>query len=446
MGMSRESHNRLSARILAEEQVRLAAMMKGHDRNYFASAAEVRACIDALDEDGLRPFNYDYYYVNLLAIFGHIRNIQEVRKLAMQCNKFRLWSRWEFYSEPYRADNGRSAGVEPRLAGWDSGLLASLLRKKRGLVIYTSHYGAFRNIYNDVKLISQEPWISVDADSAAGFHQRTLMAEEHLRSGEKIPSKERVINVEDSLGSLRIASLLKNNEIVVAFADGNSGLDGPWGESNKVCVNLLGYQVTLKAGVAKIAASVGAPVLPVLTRRTASMHGGMEPFSMVGEVKCKQPIVPEGRLSGIDRDAFVAACVSTTFGHIEQAVLDDPTQWESACLFHRWRGKQQAPVREGVEHGGNGAHAICGFQGGERVRMSHDHVACVPTNEGAMLVNVQTMRVFKVKKDLEGLLDALMSDSGVGQEWCAGHRGLEGICTVTKVLAEFERLGLVHKT
>jgi hypothetical protein len=437
---------------LPAEQARLAEAMSMLDRNLFANPSEVRACLDSLEEDGLRPFNFDYYYMNLLAIFGNERSPSEIRKIATACNKFRLWSRWECYSEPFRSDTAHGgAACKLRLRGWQSADISSFLEMGRGLVVYTSHYGAFRRLYQDLALMGCEPWISVDADSAEGFRRRSDFAVERLGNEKDIPpisQIERVVNVEHPLAAVRIAGLLKRNEVVIVFADGNGGLDGPWGQTNKMPIEFLGYPIAVKAGVVKIAAALGSPILPVLTKRTAAMHQATVQSTEVGEVQCGSAMIPPLQCSDKEREAFARNSVEAMFAYLQQAILEDPTQWESACLFHRWRGTR-------AREAGNGAvttsepitSSACPLPNGLRFRLNEDRVATVPADDGAMLVNVRTLRVFHVKKRLEQLVLALGSTHGLGSEFCGtDHRLSEGPCELTRFLTALQQLGLVHKS
>jgi lauroyl/myristoyl acyltransferase len=430
-------------RKLPKEQARLAVKMREYDRNLFADPAEVSSCLSSLDENGLRPFNYDYYYLNLLAIFGATHTPDEVKRMAIACNKFRLWSRWECYSEPYRSSKqATSSPVQFRLQGWDISRIASLLKQGRGVVIYTLHYGAFRYIYQDLCRMGREPWLSVDADSAAGVQRR---AQEHGQVPE-MGDISRVINVEHPFAAVRIAKLLQDNQVVIVFADGNGGLDGPWGKTNKVRIRFLGYPISVKSGIVKVATAIGTPVLPVLTRRTALPGQAMKGWPVVGKVACKPAMEFPKRLSDVEREASVRKCIEIMFGYFEENVLQDPTQWESACLVHRWRGVPDQDAKD-MEMAASSSVREAGpplFEEG-RFYLNKDRVARIPTDQGTVLVNVRNLRVFKVKKDLEEFVSALNSARGIGNELCAAHNH-ESFRNITSFLAALQQLGLVQKS
>jgi lauroyl/myristoyl acyltransferase len=426
-------------RKLPEGQAHLAVKMREYDQNVFADPVEVISCLNSLDENGLRPFNYDYYYLNLLAIFGAAYNPDEIARMAIACNKFRLWSRWECYSEPFRSSSPRRAQF--RLQGWDVPGISSLLEQGRGLVIYTFHYGAFRSIYQDLLRMNREPWLSVDTDSAVGLRRR---AQEQGQIPE-VSDTERIIDVEHPLAAVRIAKLLQKNQVVIVFADGNGGVDGPWGKSNKVCIDFMGYPISVKSGIAKVAAAVGAPVLPVFTRRTAPLNRATERSSVVGEVECKPAIRFSEETSATEHKESVRKCIETMFGYFEKIVTQDPTQWESACLVHRWRGVPEQDIKDMELSASSSVReaAVQLFEGG-RFHLNKDRVARIPTDEGAVLVNVRNLRVFRIKKDLEEFVSALSSARGVGEERCDAHND-QSLRHIASFLAALQQLGLVQK-
>src|SRR5262249_38344598 len=111
---------------------------------------EVRSSLDACGEDALRLFNYDYYYLNVLSLYGDFLRIGEVQRIAMACNTFRLWQRWESFADAAQSfavvqQRGPEAGM--RLRGWNVAQLHKLMEAGRGLIVCTGHWGAFRYIF-----------------------------------------------------------------------------------------------------------------------------------------------------------------------------------------------------------------------------------------------------------------------------------------------------------
>jgi len=82
-------------RDLPSDQAALARDMIRFLDDISAEPMEVRSCLDSLDHQGLRPFNYHYYYLNLLSVFSQQKSPEEIRELAVACVKFRLWRQWD---------------------------------------------------------------------------------------------------------------------------------------------------------------------------------------------------------------------------------------------------------------------------------------------------------------------------------------------------------------
>src|SRR5206468_102881 len=115
---------------------------------------------------------------------------------------------------------------------------------------------------------------------------------------------------------------------VVFYADGNSGLDGPWGNRNRCVVQFLDHSICIKAGVAHLAGALPAPLLSVVAT---------EDFDGRRRVVSSEPLVLQDRVFGAQRDEFVRNAMQSFYGKLEYFILQRPQLWESACLLHRWR-------------------------------------------------------------------------------------------------------------
>jgi hypothetical protein len=398
--------------------------------DFSADAEQIRFRVDALNEDGLRPFNYDYYYLNILSLFGHDRSIGDIRAIAIACAKMRLWGSWRFLTDAADSREKMRLGeaLTVRLAGWDREMLAALMQQGRGLIISTFHYGPFRYILDDLMAFGFRVVFGLDADSAHSFRKRFRLIDPLNAGGESGENpiaighgSVRIIDVERSqLAGVALMKALRRNEIVLLFADGNCGLDGPRGATNKTSLQFLNCSISVKAGISHLAAASGAPILPVYAvDRDAGAHGSPDLFR--GQLHCDGVITP-GVFRSADRESFAAECMSTLFGRLSELILEDPTEWEGAHVFHRWRARPAAvPGKQGDHRSASATDVAACLAGGGRLRLNHTKVACIPTDEGVMLVSVKTLQVFRLARDREWLLAAL-SGAGVSRDWLAAQK------------------------
>jgi hypothetical protein len=378
-----------------------------------ADPTEVRLCLDALDEEGLKPFNYHYYYLNLLSTIGNRMPPAYIRDLAVACAKFRLWRQWESHADADDLHHKKTSG-EPlpvRLKGWDRQSLEAILRNGRGMIVTTCHYGASCYVLDDLTTFGYDIVIGLDSNSAFGFRKRLELlghATTNDSHGEvAVPvgnGSVRIIDVENNgFGMVALAKALRKNQVVLLYFDGNCGFDGPLGSTNKSTLDFLGYPVRIKTGVAQLAMSTHAPLIPIFSTKTSSMLDPGAP-SERGTVWTTQPIVPDAATAS--KESFAQDALDLLLRRLESLVLDNPEQWEGACLFHRWRITPPAST----EKHKSDLNAVNALAEGRRLRINGRLIATIPSSDGFMLVNVKTLNVLKIKQKYDWVLSTLSGD------------------------------------
>ena len=411
-----------------------------------AAPEDVRSCLNALDEYGLRPFNYHYYYLNLLSIFGQEKSPAEIRKLAIACIRFRLWRQWESHVDGLELHRKKALGEDLplRLKGWNRKDLDALLACGRGMILTTCHYGASCYLLDDLTSLGHHVVIGLDANSAFGLRKRfeLLLQREMLGDQAQAPvplahGSVRIIDVENNpFAAVALAQALRRNHIVLLYFDGNSGFAGAAGHTNKSPLECLGYPVQLKSGVAQLALSVRAPIVPVFCRKTASLLDSGRPWQR-GVIEVMDPILPETAAGR--EESFVSSILQSLFDRMGSMVTADPEQWEGACLFHRWRAPNSRNSNTADKQ--SSAFRMEDFPEGSRVKINQRMIATIPSSDGFMLVNVKTLQVFKLNSKHNSILSTL---AGEGMESGALHRGANGSQEEMSCLKALSDLGFLE--
>jgi lauroyl/myristoyl acyltransferase len=407
------------------------------------SSDEFVAYLDSLTEDGLRCFNYDLFYFNLLSLFGDKLSAEDISALATRCTRYRLRRSWESY---IRIGNmmAQSPSVwKPKLQGWELDRLQRLLGLGKGLIICTAHVGAYREIPLDLALLGYRTGVALDEAMARFFRNflnRCKVAYEENKTGTETPFVDRlwVADVEaDPLATLTIMNALRRNEIVVFFADGNSGLDGRWGKKNKLEFPFLNRLISVRAGAAYIAATVQAPVLSLLTLEGADGNP---------RIAYQDEIVFQQSVDSAERQSAGGDFILSLYQKMETVVTEHPEQWESACFFHRWR-IPDAPIRLDVEaERQRVADTERLLRLGARFRLNHKRVSAIwsPT-KGEMLVDVDTLITYCFPGDVRSMVSALCNGGSVDQHWLKSDYSISvGYDHLVRTLAKIRHLCAVH--
>lgn len=342
--------------------------------------------------DDMRPFGYNYYYLNLLSVFGRTMPRGAIESLALACTRHKMWSAWSYCRYWVDMSHGLACRSTVRLRGWRRTAIADLLAGGRGLIVMTAHFGDFRSVPSDLAILGFTVTVAADANSA-GDRNRLLRLYPVALAGDL-----RYADVESAAhASLGLVAALRRNEIVTVVVDGNTGVDGKWGASNRLAFNFLGRSVCVKQGAGLLAAATGAPVLPVIASAGPS-GSGCAFFS--------DPIVAAPDRS---RDENADRAIVAYYRWLESWIRRHPQQWEAANLLHRARFVEGA----GRQRASNGGDAGPALPCGTRLRLDLERVAVLPGDTGIDLVDTDTLRVWRVADSLAPIVDLLASETGV---------------------------------
>lgn len=422
--------------------------------------AEFREWLDQLSDVVVtRSYqrHYNPTYLNLLSVFGEELPHQDVHSLAIKCIKTKLWDECEYYFHLSQllelvksCQNGKTAATDQsliRLKGWDSGLIRSLLKGGRGLVICSFRFGAIRYIPIELALLGfpiveavNKPTHEVMEsafDSLGKYdHDVVVPAEERPPHPENIRLLK-AVNAEDERCAVELVNALKRNEIIGLCVEGNTGSDGPWGDTSKSTVNFLGHTISAKNGAARLAAALRAPILPVVALSEGE-HGRLL-FS--------EPIIPPSGLKRSANEEFVQATMQSLYTLLDDYVRRYPEQWEGWSALHRWRlHEAEAAASDRASRDLSPQEIAALLREGKRFRVNKRRVAQLPTKEGLMWVDLKTLKGFQNPKwaGQENILATLSEPQGLDLNWINKDNSApdweEKICLL---LAYLQESGLV---
>lgn len=388
----------------------IGARVTAYQRDLDADPATVRAAVEALSDEELVPQGLRPYLLNYLSLFGDSWSLEQVQAAARAAMRHKIWRGWEFYAGMRRVSRALAApGVDAaaaapgfvRLEGWDE-VLRVIDREPGPVALCTLHLGAFRDAPFELALRART--VTMPVNTEAYEQTQNALEEGHALLRERW----KPTNVDHVSGTVSMARAAKRGELLFAYVDGNTGSDGPWGTQGRTLVDFLGFRIRVKDGMARLAAALGATVLPLVTPR---MEGDR------ALVAAGEPIRPGGRLKGPAQDAFAAAATQELYAFFDPFVRAAPMDWESACFLHRWREPAAAEAAETGEHG-----PVAG------ATLLVDRRRVVPIGDGRapVLLNVQTLRSLRVPEWAADAYGALAGDGLIAPPRGSVSTGPEG--------------------
>jgi predicted LPLAT superfamily acyltransferase len=417
-----------------------------------------RQWLDALTGEEVAKSYQRHYsptYLNLLSAFMDELAPAEIHKLAVRCIKSKVWAESEFHYqlswllEEVKSGAPRADGVRPfRLEGLDVGLVRGLLAKGRGLIICTFRLGPVRFLSTEMALAG------LAVNEAVNRHTFEIMESALATLGDAAPAAGvggrpeavaggdirllKSVNAEAPLCTAHIVDALKRGEVVGFCVEGNTGADGPWGDTSKEVVRFFNHDISAKSGAARLAAALGTPILPVVALREGEGSG---------RLVFHEPILPERGMKPAHRGRFVAETMQSLYGMLESYARRYPEQWEGWSALHRWR----VPEPEGRPEPQSGARVDFGdasglLLGGRSFHVNRRRVALLQSNNGAVWVDLKTLKGYRNPPGAEGvdLLRALCEPCGVDGRWLEGcGASRERVEAIVELLGRLGSAGLI---
>ena len=383
--------------------------------------AVVHACLKQAGEAELKKYGFDYFFLNFLAIFKGQMSLEHLRLLAAKATVAKLWGSWEYFSYLTKladkaAFGATTKGTPVRLKGWDVDLIRELMDRGNGLIVCSHHLGAYRYLQTDLVFLGLKQVLLLDR---AAYEQMTgglNLAKAALRRSpgadsalEGMLDSINLVNVEERSAAAKILKALKRGEIVLAFADGNTGLDGPLGKKSRSEIDFFGFHISVKNGVARMSAAMTTPILPILA--VADGKGAER-------VVFSEPIIPPAESSeSAERDAFVQSTMQTLYRFLEHHARSAPETWQSSCFLHRWRVAAQQDCLLPADISAERSEVIRLLDLGACLKLDGNRAAIVDTYGGRVLVDVKTLRLYGNITWAEDLLRVLFDSGGLQREW-----------------------------
>jgi predicted LPLAT superfamily acyltransferase len=400
---------------------------------------QFRRWLEQLSDDAIMRSYQQHYnptYLNLAAVFGEELPVEKIHSLTIDCIKTKLWDECEYYfylSE--LLDSIKSSRNEKellRLNGWDSGLIRSLLDRGRGLIVCSFRFGAIRYVPMELALLGF-PIVQV-VNTPAYETMQSAFASLGDGGDEKIRLLK-TVDAEDALCTVELVNALKRREIIGMCIEGNTGSDGPWGDTSKSKINFLGHTILAKNGAGRLAAALRAPILPVVALKDGDASG---------ELFFGEPIIPPAGLKRSEVDEFVSTSMQSLYARFESHVRLYPQQWEGWSAMHRWRDDLGA--NDSVSSNADPQDIDRLLRDARKFRINPRRVAQLPTKNSVMWVDLRTLKGFQNPKwaEPQNLLAILSKPEGLDLTWIesAGHDPdwKQKICVL---LAYLQESGLV---
>jgi lauroyl/myristoyl acyltransferase len=406
------------------------ARVAAYMRDLRADPGRVWEAIRALDADTLRPHGVQACHLNLVSLFGGARPAAEVREMAAECARLRLWRGWSYYAERTAAlKEGTSADIAPALEGWDRAAFDDLLRAHRGVLVCGFHFGSYRYVPTDLAGLGLPVSFAVDTRVQ---EQDLWSAGDLARTGGAF----RMTGIDDPAALVTLVRALRGGGVAYLNVDASRGWGAGHTAHSHAPVRFLDLDLKVMTGAARMAAANGAAILPA-----AAVPDGVSP----GRIALGAPLSPP---SAGKSERWAADAMQSLYDFFAPHVQAAPAEWQDVRFLHRWRASASPPstptsAEPSVEIDSD-AQVERHLTAGAAFRLDEDRCVRLDGGGGTDLVDARTLRSFRAPAWSAALVAAL-ADGGAGEGWLRAHLpDEEGRARAVGLLGALDRAGLLR--
>jgi hypothetical protein len=296
-----------------------------------ASLADFRSKAAQLPVDQLRPYGYDYCYLNLLSIFGDAHTTDEIHSIAGECMRNHLLFGEEFHAYCLAARGQRSWDEEMRDFDFGISLTAQArstlkeLINKRSVLACAFHWSGFRFIPFGLSSLGV-PVRSLLGEAGSRRYgpyfvfNDTDLKDMRARGVAERFSRVGTVGTNNQQDLLRTLRLLRTTRAALFIPVDGMFTSKP--SRSSVDISFSGVPLKVRSNPARLAAMLGMPLVSLFAYRQDS---GAMPIEIADVIEPKP-----------GRD-FEQEAMHRLYGSLERHAKSVPTHWEGARTFHHWR-------------------------------------------------------------------------------------------------------------
>ena len=281
----------------------------------------------------------------------------------------------------------------------DSGDVVRRAAGGEAQVFCTAHLGSYRLLNAALAAAGVQFALVVDARTVAEQGERFTRSFQRIAARRGSPMRLALLDAEAGNVGLQVLRLLRRGVSVVFYIDGNTGTGGmARRDEGMTRVRFFGQTLYARRGIAYLAHTARAPLVPVLNERTAID---------ARTLTFHPPIAP---LDGEDRASFSAAATQRVYDLLTEYLERVPTQWEGWLYVYRFLDTDALRPAEALAH--DEPPAV--LRDDDILSVDADRFALLRAREDRMLLDRATLSARTLSPAAHRLIDALSRPTRFG--------------------------------
>ncbi len=254
----------------------------------------------------------------------------------------------------------------------------------KGALLCAFHLGYYRVLPDYITSLGYPLKILVD---------RNVYNKEFARTEKRLAAKREILGIkpfefiiaEDVTIAMKILKSLNNNEVILFYLDGNTGVGSNQKKSD--IVPFLSQALYIRKGAVQLALKNGTPILPILSLWKPNMQPGFRVYSPI--------IYPDQMLTGENASEVGRAL----YKFFENIIQNDPVQWDQWFDCHRfWVREKPANTfvsEEEYYHQLDRVREYFTIQQRKKVKINKYRMGYMKGKEGIAIVDIHSARFFE---------------------------------------------------
>lgn len=333
----------------------------------------------------------DYYHMNYQALFGASHSEAELQKISLSALENKSTHQETFTNRLNDYVVGfqeKGFSVSPFLKAWDMEQLNDLIQKHDGLLVALFHFGHHRHALLDLITMDVETVAPIAGQAYTDFHKMVST------SSPEFHSKIELLEVEKNDVGKKLLRALKKGKVGGIYVDGNMGPSSQNDQDSTTMVDFFNHQIKVKVGIARLAALLKLPILPVFCLSEAEAP----------RVEFGQPILPQQFIDIPSRENQYQSILQRLYIELEERVKTSPASWEYSLCFHRW---VVSPDSLSVENSQSQALDLASFK---FIQVNTAQVSLIKRDNCLYWVNTALAKGFKIPANLVSIFETLYQE------------------------------------
>jgi len=268
--------------------------------------------------------------------------------------------------------------------------------RQNPVIFCTFHFGSYRLINQVIVSRGLNYILPVTSEIYVTQKKRYEDGLKVLQAYFKTDSQLMVVNAEERTSALSMARRTRAGWSLLAYIDGNTGVQGPGRRDAKtLSVPLLGKPIFARKGIAFLSHFLKLPIVPVLCEITGEMTCSMTFHEKI-----------DPRAASEDRDAYCRMATEKLYTILGEYLKRSPAQWEGWLDMQKYLDMDTIAGSEGTDEDSVETASPAEDIADGRLVFNRERFGFIVQEDGRALLDKDSYKLLSLPQNITDILEA----------------------------------------